>query len=77
MKERGRTLDSVLTQYLRFVKVCILIFDDMSTFILIKPAYDNIISPSQRVADLIVRTADHKHGFILSSLAFYFSSPSL
>ena len=70
VKERGRTLDSVLAQYLRFVKVCALLFNDTSTYILIKPAYDNIISPSQRVADLIVRTADHKHGFFQAFFIF-------
>lgn len=42
-KERGRTVEGILDQYLRFVK----------------PAYDNFVLPSSKYADIIVPGADN------------------
>ncbi|EIN04896.1 armadillo/beta-catenin/plakoglobin [Punctularia strigosozonata HHB-11173 SS5] len=44
VKERGRTIDGVLDQYLRFVK----------------PAYDNFVLPTSRHADIIVPGSDNE-----------------
>ncbi|KAH7106502.1 uridine kinase [Auriculariales sp. MPI-PUGE-AT-0066] len=43
VKERGRAVDGVLDQYLRFVK----------------PSYDNFVQPSSRYADIIVPGSDN------------------
>ncbi|KZO96697.1 armadillo/beta-catenin/plakoglobin [Calocera viscosa TUFC12733] len=43
IKERGRTVDGVLTQYLRFVK----------------PAFDNFVGPTAKYADIIIPGASN------------------
>lgn len=59
IKERGRDVDGVLDQYLRFVK----------------NSYDNFVQPSSRHADIVSYARDHSELYKLTNFRLYLDRP--
>jgi uridine kinase len=54
IKERGRTVDNVLEQYVCLLRQSIKIVDHVPRYLrYVKPSYDNFVLPSSRHADIV------------------------